>query len=105
MLEAEGLERETHPPRVADSAPHLLDANLTLGDGLLVGLLRTASVPPHVCSRHVLRPPSTWRASDSRCSTLRCRARGRSARRSSAAAARPTPPEPCCVDLSSQGSW
>src|SRR4051812_31750105 len=97
MPQPEGLERPAHPPRMADLASHLLDTNFSFSDGLLRGRCRTASVPPDVCSRHVLPPPWTWRASGIQCSTLRDRAHARSAQRLSVAEAHPAPPAPCCA--------
>src|SRR5689334_4900480 len=105
MLESERFESEPHLPRMADAASNLLDAHFALGDGLLRGLLRTTSSPPHVCSRHGPLPPSTWRASDNRCSTLQCHAHGRSARPWSIASIHPAPPEPCCADWWIRDSW
>src|SRR5258708_4095513 len=101
--EAERLERQPHPPRMADTASHLLDTNLSLRDGFLGGRLRPLGSPPHVCSRHVLRPPSTWRVSDIRGSRLRYPARVRSVLLWSAAEGHSTPPVPCCADSWSQG--
>src|ERR1041384_2346873 len=78
MSQAERLESQPHSPRVTDAAAHLLDANFALGEGLFRRLLRPASSPPDVCSRHGPLPPLTWRASDNRCSTPRDHAHARS---------------------------
>src|SRR5687768_1804062 len=80
MLEAKGLERLLHPPRMTDAAPYLLDAQLPRPDRkLLRGVGRPLRAVIDECSRHE-RPLSTSRAKCNRCSRLRRRARARSAR-------------------------
>src|SRR6185369_8533564 len=58
MLEANGLERQPHAPRMADPAPNLLDAYGALGREFLLGrFLGTLARVPDECTRHATRPP------------------------------------------------
>src|SRR5688500_2607538 len=105
VLETDRLERPQHPPRVADPASYLLDAQLARSGRLLLRrLLWPLPRVPDECAWHVTPPPSTSRATGTRGSTDRCRARAQPDRASSGAAAHPSPREPCCAGSSSQGS-